>query len=193
MKLASRFLIRLFALLVWRGIDLLVAEAGPRQLVLGQGGISGEITNASAPLEAPFTQAIETNTSVTPQGGFRQIISGDELVFERSDWHGLRLLEIDIGAAKVVVSHRNSSVINTKFHEAWKAKTLTPGQKAFLESQEKTLHNTLATGIWHELLVKITGSTVNVAIEGTPVASVTSEGVSHPSKRMLRLSALRGV
>ncbi len=193
MKLASRSLIRLFALLVWLGIDLLVAEAGSRQLVLGRGGMSGEITNASAPLEAPFTQAIETNTFVTPQGGFRQIISGDELVFERSDWHGLRLLEIDIGAAKVVVSHRNSGVINTKFHEAWKAKTLTPGQKAFLGSQETTLHNTLATGIWHELLVKITGSTVNVDIEGTLVASVTSEGVSHPTKRMLRLSALRGV
>jgi hypothetical protein len=52
MKLPNRFLIRLFALLVWRGIDLLVAEAGPRQLVLGQGGMSGEITNVSASLAA---------------------------------------------------------------------------------------------------------------------------------------------
>jgi hypothetical protein len=94
MKLASRFLIRLFALLVWRGIDLLVAEAGPRQPVLGQAGMSGEITNASASLEVPFTQAIETNASVTPQGGFLQIISGDELVFERFDSRGKQLHQV---------------------------------------------------------------------------------------------------
>ena len=79
---------KLFALLAWRGLDLLAAEAGPRQLFLGQGTISGEVTSASALLQTRLTQAIKLNASVTPQGGFLQITAGDELGFERFDSHG---------------------------------------------------------------------------------------------------------
>ena len=85
---------KLFALLAWRGFDLLAGEAGPRQVLLGQGTMSGEITNASASLQARFTQVIEFNASVTPQGGFLQITAGEELVFERLDSHGQLLHQV---------------------------------------------------------------------------------------------------
>jgi len=112
---------------------------------------------------------------------------------ECKEVHSGHLFKIDVGTAKVVVDDKKSGVMNTKFHEAWKARTLTPEQKAFIASQKKTFSNTLETGKWHELLVKITGSMVSVSIEGKLVESVTSEGVAHPTKRMVRLSVPREV
>ena len=107
--------------------------------------------------------------------------------------HSGHLFKIDVGTAKVVVDDKKSGVMNMKFHEAAKAKTLTPEQKAFIASQKRTFSNTLEKGKWHDLLVKITGSTVTVSIDGKQVASVTSEGVAHPTKRMIRLSVPRQV
>ena len=105
--------------------------------------------------------------------------------------HSGHLFKIDVGTAKVVVDDKKSGVMNMKFHEASKAKTLTPEQKAFIASQKRTFSNTLEKGKWHDLLVKITGSTVTVSIDEKLVGSVTSEGVAHPTKRMIRLSVPR--
>ena len=79
---------KLFALLACRGFDLLAAEAVPRQLFLGQGTMSGEVTSARAVLQTRWTQAIKLNASVTPQGGFLQITAGDELILEHFDSRG---------------------------------------------------------------------------------------------------------
>jgi DNA-binding XRE family transcriptional regulator len=105
--------------------------------------------------------------------------------------HAGHLFKIDVGTAKVVVDDKKSGVMNMKFYEARKAKTLTPEQLAFIASLKKTSVNTLEKGKWHDLLVKITGSTITVSIDGEQVASVTSEGVAHPTKRMIRLSVPR--
>ncbi len=94
MKLTRRFLMKLFALLACRGFDLLAAEAGPRQLFLRKGTMSGEVTSASALLQTRLTQAIKLNASVTPQGSFLQITAGFELGFEWFDSHGPPLYRV---------------------------------------------------------------------------------------------------
>ncbi len=49
-------------LLAWRGLDLLAAEAGSDRLFIGQGTMSGEVTDSSALLQTRLTQATELNT-----------------------------------------------------------------------------------------------------------------------------------
>ena len=105
--------------------------------------------------------------------------------------HSGHLFKIDVGTKQVVVDDKKTGVMNMKFYEARKAKTLTPEQVAFIAAQKKTFPSTLETGKWHSLLIKIAGDTVSVSIDGKPEASVNSEGVAHPTKRLIRLSVPR--
>lgn len=52
---------KLSPLLAWRGFGLLAAESGPNQPFLGQGTMSGEVTDASALLQTRLTLASELN------------------------------------------------------------------------------------------------------------------------------------
>ena len=62
MKHTRRFLMKVSPLLAWRGLDLLAAEAGSDRLFIGQGTMSGEVTDSSALLQTRLTQATELNT-----------------------------------------------------------------------------------------------------------------------------------
>lgn len=105
--------------------------------------------------------------------------------------HSGHLFKVDVSTKQVVVDDKKTGAMNMKFYEARKAKTLTPEQLAFIASKRKTFPNTLETGKWHHVLVKVTGDTVSVSINGKSTASVTSEGVAHPTKRLIRLSVPR--
>ena len=105
--------------------------------------------------------------------------------------HSGHLFKVDVGTKQVVVDDKKTGVMNMKFYEARKAKTLTPEQLAFIAAQKKTFPNTLETREWHSLLIKIAGENVSVSIDGKPVASVAAAGVAHPTKRMVRLSVGR--
>lgn len=105
--------------------------------------------------------------------------------------HSGHLFKVDVSTTKVVVDDKKTGAMNMKFYEARKAKTLTPEQLVFIASKKKTFSSTLEAGKWHHLLVNVKGDTVSVSIDGKPVASVTSEGVGHPTKRLIRLSVPR--
>ena len=105
--------------------------------------------------------------------------------------HSGHLFKIDVGTTKVVVDDKKTGAMNMKFYDARKAKTLTPEQLAFIASKKKTFPNALEAGKWHDLVIHVVGDTVSVAIDGKPVASLTSEGVAHPTKRLIRLSVPR--
>ena len=90
-----------------------------------------------------------------------------------------------------MVDDKKTGAMNMKFYEAMKAKTLTPEQLAFIESKKKTFPNALEAGKWLHLLVNVKGYTVSVSIDGKSVASVTSKGVAHPTKQLIRLSVPR--
>ena len=110
---------------------------------------------------------------------------------ECKEVHSGHLFKIDVGTKQVVVDDKKTGIMNMKFYEARKAKTLTPEQLAFIAAQKKTFPFTLETGKWHELLIKVAGDNVTVSIDGKPVASVTAAGVAHPTKRIVRLSVGR--
>lgn len=110
---------------------------------------------------------------------------------ECKEVHSGHLFKVDVGTKQVMVDDKKTDAMNMKFYEARKAKTLTPEQLAFIASKKKTFPNTLEAGKWHLLFVNVKGDTVSVSIDGKSVASVTSEGVAHPTKRLIRLSVPR--
>jgi hypothetical protein len=46
---------------------------------------------------------------------------------------------------------------------------------------------------WHNLLVTVSGDQLSLELDGQQVGSFSSPGISHPTKRMLRLSVPRNV
>ena len=65
---------------------------------------------------------------------------------------------------------------------------LTDEQKAALKGKQVTFPRTNETEKWYDLLVEVEGDTLTVSIDGEEVGSFSSEGIAHPTKRMLRLS-----
>jgi alkaline phosphatase/alkaline phosphatase D len=59
MKIARRFLLKLFPLMVWRSSTLFAAESPATTIFLGQGTMSGEVTESSVLLQTRLTSAME--------------------------------------------------------------------------------------------------------------------------------------
>ena len=51
MKIARRFFLKLLPLLAWRDSSLLAADSEPNPIFLGQGTMSGEVTDSTALLK----------------------------------------------------------------------------------------------------------------------------------------------
>jgi hypothetical protein len=102
--------------------------------------------------------------------------------------HAGHLFKVTVNTRNVMIDDMKTGGMNMKFYEAKKAKQLSAEQKKFLAGTKKVFPNKLAAGKWHDLLVEIAGDQVSTSINGKPVASFSSEGFAHPTKRMLRLS-----
>lgn len=102
--------------------------------------------------------------------------------------HAGHLFRVTVSTKNVAIDDMKTGGMNLKFEEAKKAKTLTDEQKAFLATTKKTVPAKLAAGKWYALLVTITGKTVTASVDGKEVASFSSEGFAHPTKKLLRLS-----
>ena len=112
---------------------------------------------------------------------------------ECKEVHSGHLVKVDVSTKQVVVDGKKTGQMNMKFEPARKAKSLTPAQSAFIASKRKDFPNTVAIGQWHDLLVTIRAETVSVSIDGKPVAAFSSEGIAHPTKRVVRLVVPREV
>jgi len=123
----------------------------------------------------------------------RDVLGLDIADPECKEVHSGHLIKIDVSTGQVVVNDTKTGQMNMKFDEARKAKSLTPAQSAFIASKRKAFPNTVAIGQWHSLLVTISAESVSVSIDGKPVAAFSSEGIAHPTKRVVRLVVPREV
>ncbi len=63
-----------------------------------------------------------------------------------------------------------------------------PELLALLKSKTRTFPLKLEAGTWHTLLLVIEGDTMRGSIDGKPVGEFSSEGIAHPTKRMITLA-----
>jgi hypothetical protein len=107
--------------------------------------------------------------------------------------HAGHLFVAKISPKQVVIQDLKTGNMDLKMREARQANQLTAEQKNLLKEKQKTFPNALEPGTWHDLLVQVAGETLTVTLDGKEVGSFESEGIAHPTKRLLRLAVPRNV
>ncbi|MEM7477900.1 MAG: hypothetical protein AAF483_23180, partial [Planctomycetota bacterium] len=79
------------------------------------------------------------------------------------------------------------------FREKRLAKQVSAELKALLENKSQDFKHKTQPGKWHSLEVRIKDTTMSLSMDGKEVGSFKSEGIGHPTKRMLRLSVPKQV
>jgi len=102
--------------------------------------------------------------------------------------HAGHLFMTRISTSQVQLQDMKTGNMDLEIREANKAKTLTKEQKELLKTKTKKIDHQLEAGKWHDLLVQVAGDKMTVSINGKEVGSFESEGIAHPTKRMLRLA-----
>lgn len=107
-------------------------------------------------------------------------------------WAG-HLFKVDIGVKQTQLTDLKTGNMDLEIREARQAKTLTPDQQKMLKTKAKRFPHKLETGKWYTAIAKIVGDKLSVSIDGKEAGSFSSEGIAHPTKRMLRLAIHRNV
>lgn len=102
--------------------------------------------------------------------------------------HAGHLFVASINPKQVTLRDLKTGSMDLKIQEARLAKKLTAEQQQMLKGKEKSFPCPIEVSKWHDLLVKIEGDELAASVDGKPVGSFKSEGIAHPTKRMLRLS-----
>jgi hypothetical protein len=105
-------------------------------------------------------------------------------------WAG-HLFVAKISTKAVELTDLKTGNMNLKTRELRQAKQVPPDLQAMLKTKTKKVPHALETGKWYHLRVTVDEDTLSLAIDGRDVASFTSEGIAHPTKRMLRLAVPR--
>lgn len=69
-----------------------------------------------------------------------------------------------------------------------KANQLTPEEKAMLATKAKTFPVSVSLNEWHTLVAETNGEELSVSIDGKPVGSFKSAGISHETKSLVSLT-----
>ncbi|QDV13009.1 hypothetical protein CA51_28950 [Rosistilla oblonga] len=107
-------------------------------------------------------------------------------------WAG-HLCRVDIGTKAVAITDLKTGVMDLKIRTQRKAGTLPAEQQKMLKTKTKRVANKLETGKWYHAVATIVSDTLSVSIDGKEIASFSSPGIAHPTKRMLRLAVKRNV
>ena len=103
--------------------------------------------------------------------------------------HAGHLFAARISTKQVLLEDLKTGKMGNEYYDARKTGGgLSDEQKAVLKTKDTNIPNKLETGKWYDLLVEIKGDTLTATIDGKEVGSFSSEGIAHPTKRMLRLA-----
>lgn len=106
--------------------------------------------------------------------------------------HAGHLFAARINPKQVLLQDLKTGNMRLDIRETRQAKrTLSSEQQQAIKGKQKAFAHSLATGKWYDLQATVSGDELSVAIDGEPVASFSSPGIAHPTKRLLRLAVPR--
>lgn len=102
--------------------------------------------------------------------------------------HAGHLCMVKVSTKDVQINDLKTGVMANAMRKTRLDKTITPEQTKMLKTKTKRIPNTLEAAKWHKLVVTIKGDTMSVTINDKEIGSFSSEGIAHPTKRMLRVA-----
>ncbi len=106
--------------------------------------------------------------------------------------HAGHLFAARVSAKQVLFQDLKTGSMRLDIQTARQAKQkLNDEQEKALKGKQKAVPHPVEVGKWHDLLVKVNGDELSVAIDGHLVGNFKSPGIAHPTKRMLRLAVPR--
>lgn len=102
--------------------------------------------------------------------------------------HAGHLFVVKVSTRDVQLQDLKTGNMDLAMRDARKANTLTDDQKELLKTKSKKVSNELETSTWYDLLVRVDGNNLSVEIGGEKIGTFSSEGIAHPTKRLLRLA-----
>lgn len=105
--------------------------------------------------------------------------------------HAGHLFVAKVGTNRVELTDLKTGNMELKTRELRKAGKVPAALKEKLKTKTKRFPNKLETGKWYDLLVTVNGDRLTLSIDGKEVGSFASEGIAHPTKRLLRLAVPR--
>jgi hypothetical protein len=91
----------------------------------------------------------------------------------------------------VTITDSKTGGMNNEIRERRLKGDKSPELAALLKTKTRTFPNELTAGEWHTLLVVVEGDVMRVTIDGKAVGQFQSEGIAHPTKRMITLAVNR--
>jgi hypothetical protein len=88
----------------------------------------------------------------------------------------------------VTITDSKTGGMDLKIQERRKAGDKSPELAALLKTKTKTFPRELSANEWHTMLVVVEGDVMRVTIDGKLVGRFQSEGIAHPTKRMITLA-----
>ena len=108
----------------------------------------------------------------------------------KSVWAG-HLFKVEVGIKKLKITDLKTGVMDLEIRKKRQSKQVTPELQKLLNSKTTQFPLKLKVGKWYALAVEVKGKTINVKIDGKDIGTFASDGIAHPTKRMLRLSVPR--
>jgi hypothetical protein len=78
--------------------------------------------------------------------------------------------------------------MDNKIRDRRQAGDKSPELAALLKTKVKAFKLALTPDAWHTMQITVEGETMSVSIDGTAVGNFSSEGIGHPTKRMITLA-----
>lgn len=105
--------------------------------------------------------------------------------------HAGHLFVVKISPRAVEITDLKTGNMDLKIREQRLAGNVPAEVQEMLRTKRKSFPVQLETGKWYQVAATVRGDTMTVSIDGKKVASFSSEGIAHPTKKMLRLAVPR--
>lgn len=106
--------------------------------------------------------------------------------------HAGHLFAARVSTKNVVLQDLKTGNMRLDIREARQAKqALSAEQQGALKGKNLATPHAIADGKWHQLEVTVQNDRLSISLDGQPIASHSSPGIAHPTKRVLRLAVPR--